>query len=69
MRLFDTDKKVGIFLDDISPRVEKRKGEEIKLVDLALRVQPLTVELAAAVSAGSAALAPRILRSASSRFV
>jgi hypothetical protein len=46
MRFFDDD-KVGCYLDDIGHRVEKTKdGNEIKMVDLTLRVQPLTPELA-----------------------
>jgi hypothetical protein len=46
MRFFDTD-HIGCYLDDIGHRVEKTKdGKEIRMVDLTLRVQPLTVELA-----------------------
>jgi hypothetical protein len=46
MRLFDDD-RIGCYLDDIGHRVEKTKdGLEIKMVDLTLRVQPLTPELA-----------------------
>jgi hypothetical protein len=46
MRLFDDD-RVGCYLDDIGHRVEKTKdGTEIKVVDLTLRVQPLTPALA-----------------------
>jgi hypothetical protein len=46
MRFFDAD-KVGCFLDAIGHRVEKTKdGTEIKMVDLTLRVQPFTPELA-----------------------
>lgn len=44
-RLFDSE-KVGIFLDGFGPRIEKRKGDEVKLLDLTLRVQPLTPALA-----------------------
>jgi len=48
MRFFDED-KVGCYLDDIGHRVEKTKdGAEMRMVDLTLRVQPFTVELAAA---------------------
>ena len=48
MRLFDVD-KVGCYLDAIGHRVEKTKdGKEIKMVDLTLRVQPFTSELAVA---------------------
>jgi len=46
MRLFDTD-RVGTYCDDIGHRVERSKdGEEVKMVDLTLRVQPFTPELA-----------------------
>lgn len=46
MKLFDDD-KVGLYLDDIGHRVEKTKdGKEHKMVDLTLRLQPLTPELA-----------------------
>lgn len=46
MRLFDAD-QVGVYLDDIGHRVEKTKdGGEVKMVDLTLRVQPFTPELA-----------------------
>lgn len=46
MRFFDDD-KVGCYLDDIGHRVEKTKdGKEHKVVDLTLRVQPFTPELA-----------------------
>jgi len=48
MRFFDDD-AIGCYLDAIDHRVEKTKdGKEIKMVDLTLRVQPFTVELAAA---------------------
>jgi hypothetical protein len=48
MRFFDQD-HVGCYLDAIDHRKEKTKdGKEIAMVDLTLRVQPLTVELAQA---------------------
>ena len=47
MRLFDDD-RIGCYLDHIDHRVEKTKGgDEVKMVDLTLRVQPFTPELAA----------------------
>jgi hypothetical protein len=56
MRFFDED-KVGCYLDDIGHRVEKTKdGKETPMVDLTLRVQPFTVELAAALDADVRAL-------------
>jgi hypothetical protein len=45
-RLFETDTKVGVFLDSFSPRIERREGGEVKMIDLTMRVQPLTTELA-----------------------
>jgi len=46
MRFFDDD-MIGCYLDHIDHRTEKTKdGKEIKMVDLTLRVQPLTPELA-----------------------
>jgi hypothetical protein len=46
MRLFDDD-KIGCYLDDIGHRVEKTAdGKEHKMIDLTLRVQPFTPELA-----------------------
>jgi hypothetical protein len=50
MRFFDSD-KIGCYLDDIGHRVEKVAEKEIKMVDLTLRVQPFTPELAAALDA------------------
>lgn len=47
MRLFDFD-KVGCYLDAIGHRVEDQDGTEVKMIDLTLRVQPLTPELAGA---------------------
>jgi hypothetical protein len=48
MRLFDVD-HVGCYLDTIGHRVEKDSdGLERRMVDLTLRVQPFTVELAQA---------------------
>jgi len=48
MRLFDSD-HVGCYLDTIGHRVERTKeGIETKMIDLTLRVQPLTPELASA---------------------
>jgi hypothetical protein len=56
MRFFDDD-HVGCYLDDIGHRVEKTKdGKEIRMVDLTLRVQPLTAELAQALDGDVRAL-------------
>ena len=56
MRFFDAD-NVGAYLADIGHRVEKTKdGKEIRMVDLTLRVQPLTVDLAQALDGDVRAL-------------
>jgi hypothetical protein len=48
MQLF-TVGKVGCYCDAITHRLEKRKsGDEVKVVDLKLRIQPFTAQLAAA---------------------
>jgi hypothetical protein len=48
MRLFDED-KIGCYLDAIGHRIEKTSdGDPIKMIDLTLRVQPLTAALASA---------------------
>lgn len=46
MRFFDDD-RVGVFLDGVGLRLEKTKDGEMKVIDLTLRVQPFTPELAA----------------------
>ena len=56
MRLFDDD-HIGCYLDDIGHRVEKTKdGKELRMVDLTLRVQPFTAELAQALDGDVRAL-------------
>ncbi len=45
MRLFLAD-KVGCFLDAVGHSVEKRRGEEVKVLTLTLRVSPFNVNLA-----------------------
>lgn len=44
--------KVPLFLDAITHGTERRRGEDIKIVTLALRVQPFGPELAASVDEG-----------------
>lgn len=49
MRLFDEndhDPKVGLYLDGVNLRLDKGKDHEHKVIDLTLRVQPFTPELA-----------------------
>ena len=56
MRFFDDD-HIGCYLDDIGHRVEKTKdGKELRMVDLTLRVQPLTADLAGALDGDVRAL-------------
>jgi hypothetical protein len=50
MRFCDIE-KVGVFCDTYVPRTEKRKSAEVKVLRLTLRIQPLTVEVAAAIDA------------------
>lgn len=50
-RLFNV-KKVGLFLDSYSPGIEKRKGEEVKVVKMNFRVAPFDAKLATAVDDG-----------------
>lgn len=47
MELF-TVGKVGVFLDAVGHAVEKRRGEEVKVLTLGLRVSPLDSQLASA---------------------
>ena len=47
MQFIDLD-KVGVYLDAVGLRLEKTKDTEHKVIDLTLRVQPFTAELAAA---------------------
>jgi hypothetical protein len=42
MRLFDGDERIGCYLDGVNLRLEKTKDQELKVVDLTLRVQPFT---------------------------
>lgn len=44
--------RVGLFLDAYRPHTEKRRGEDTKVVQLHLRVQPFDVRLAAAIDDG-----------------
>lgn len=48
MKLFEVA-KVGMFLDNISHSVEVRSGDEVKIVTLTLRIQPLDAKLAQAI--------------------
>ena len=47
-RLIDV-KKVGVFCDGIAHSTEKRKDGEVKVVQLALRIQPFDAKLATAI--------------------
>ena len=50
-RLFNVG-KVPVSLDSVSFGIEKRKGEDVKVVVLACRVQPFDAKLASALDAG-----------------
>lgn len=50
-RLFSVP-KVGLFLDSYRPAIEKRRGEETKVLQLTLRVQPFDAKLATAIDDG-----------------
>jgi len=41
--------KLGLFCDTFNPATEKRREDEVKVVRVSLRVQPLTAELAASI--------------------
>jgi len=44
--------KIGMFLDSYTPGIEKRDGEEVKVLHLTLRVQPFDAKLATAIDEG-----------------
>jgi hypothetical protein len=48
MRLFDGETRIGCYLDGVNLRLERGPDTEHKVIDLTLRVQPFTAELAAA---------------------
>lgn len=50
-RLFSVP-KVGLFLDSYKPGMEKRRGEDVAVVSLTLRVQPFDSKLAHAIDDG-----------------
>lgn len=47
MRLF-TVAKIPMYCEGITHRLERRRGEEVKVVDLALKIEPFTPQLASA---------------------
>lgn len=49
MTAFCEGLKLGLFCDTFNPATEKRRDDEVKVVRLTLRVQPLTPEVAAAI--------------------
>lgn len=53
MKLFAVP-KVGLFCDGIQHAIEKRRGEEVKIVTLALRMQPFDAKLAVSIDDGLA---------------
>ncbi len=50
-RLFNVA-KIGCFLDTYAPAVEKRRGEEVSVITLKMRIQPFDAKLAAALDEG-----------------
>lgn len=50
-RLFSVN-KVPIFCDSYTPGIEKRRGEQVSIVTLTLRVQPFDAKLATAIDDG-----------------
>ena len=50
-RLFSVP-KVGLFLDNYAPSIEKRRGEEVKVLTLTLRLQPMDAKIATAIDDG-----------------
>ena len=44
--------KVGLFLDGYTPGVEKRRGEDVKILTLSLRIQPFDHKLAGTLDDG-----------------
>lgn len=50
-RLFNVG-KVGMFLDSYTPGIEKRDGDDVKVVHLTFRVQPFDAKLATAIDEG-----------------
>jgi hypothetical protein len=51
MRLFEVA-KVGCFLDAIGHSLEKRRGDDVKVLNLTLRIAPFTSQLASAMPDG-----------------
>lgn len=50
-RLFNTA-KVGVFLETWKPGIEKRRGEEVKVLVLSCTIQPFDAKLATALDSG-----------------
>lgn len=51
MRLFDSD-KVGCYCDTVGHQIENRRGTDVKVVVLGLKVSPLSADLAAEMADG-----------------
>jgi len=62
MELF-TVGKIGCYLDAITHRLDKRKGvgDDVKIIDLKLRIQPFTAQMAAALDPSLYAFVRRML--------
>lgn len=44
--------KIGVFIDSYAPGVEKRRGEEVSILKVKMRVQPFDAQLASALDEG-----------------
>lgn len=51
-RLFNGDKKIGVFLETYGPLEEKRRGETVKVLNLVIVVKTLTAEMASDIQVG-----------------
>lgn len=60
MKLFSVA-KVPMYCEGISHRIERRKAGDAKVVDLALKVQPFTAQLAAALDSAEYGFVKRLL--------
>lgn len=60
MKLFSVA-KVPVFCDAVGHRLDKRRGQDVKVIDLALRVQPFTAQHAAALDQDAYAFVKRML--------
>lgn len=60
MRLFSVG-KVPVYCEGIAHRLEKRRGEDVKVVDLTLKIEPFTTDLASALDQDEYGFVKRML--------